>query len=77
MYKVNMQCKLCENNSEEESEAHLLKCTKILENSEIDTTELSNVSYQQIFSRNIEEQIKITKVFAKILKIRNILLKQK
>ena len=27
MYKFNMHCTLCENNSEEEYESHLLKCT--------------------------------------------------
>ena len=74
MYKINMHCTLCEDNSEEESEAHLLKCTKILDKLDED---ISNVSYEQIFSQNIDEQIKITKVFSKILKVRNILLKQK
>ena len=77
MYKINMQCTLCENKSDEESEAHLLKCTKILENAEINPAEISSASYEQIFSQNIEEQIKITKVFSKILKVRSILLKRK
>ena len=76
MYKINMQCTLCENDSEEESEKHLLKCTKILDNVE-DPTEILNASYEQIFSESIGEQIKITKVFSKILKVRNMLLKQK
>ena len=77
MYKINMQCTLCEDNSEEESEAHLLKCTKILNKLDGNNEDILNASYEQIFSQNIDEQIKVTKVFSKILKVRNILLKQK
>ena len=48
-----------------------------LEKWDINPKEISDASYEQIFSQSIEEQIQITKVFAKILQIRNILLKQK
>ena len=78
MYKYNMQCTLCDENSEEESESHLLQCTKIRANLDLDTImEIFDASYEQIFSQNIDQQIKITKIFAKVLKLRNILLKQK
>ena len=71
-YKFNMQCSLCGDPSESESETHLLNCTKILESID-NATEVQNASYKHIFSENIEEQVAITKIFAKV---RNLLLKQ-
>ena len=39
--------------------------------------ELQNAHYEDIFSQNIDDQIRITKIFIKVFKIRNILLKKK
>ena len=69
-----MQCTLCE--SDEESETHLLKCKTILDSLD-NQTDIQNASYEHIFSKNIDEQVSITKIFSKVLKKRNILLKQK
>ena len=74
MYKFNMTCFLCQN--DEDSERHLLKCPKILENID-NPTDLENISYENIYSQNIDEQIIVSKIFDKIFKVRNILLKQK
>ena len=76
MYKFNMKCSLCDNSTDDESEKHLLKCTKILEKID-NSSELQNARYENIFSQDIDEQVNITKIFDKVLKIRNILLKQK
>ena len=68
-----MFCSLCESDEEEESEKHLLKCLKIVE--KIGTSiDLANAKYEDIYSDNIEDQIKITKVFDKVMKTKKILL---
>ena len=67
-----MYCSLCQDTSEEESERHLLKCTKILQKLS-NPTEIENVSYSDIFSNNLGDQVKITKIFAKIVKARSLL----
>ena len=64
-----MYCSLCQDKSEEESEEHLLNCIKILENLD-DPTESENATYSDIFSNNLDDQVKITKIFAKIVKTR-------
>ena len=65
-----MYCSLCKNN-EEESEQHLLKCSKILEI--IDDRSITNAIYKDIFSNNLEDQVRITKIFAKVAKCRQTL----
>lgn len=71
-----MQCSLCKISSEEESETHLLKCSKIQENigDAHDVIDLKNAKYENIFSNKIEDQVTITKIFAKVFKTKNILL---
>ena len=64
-----MYCSLCQDKSEEESEEHLLNCIKILENLD-NPTEVENATYSDIFSNNLDDQVKITKIFAKIVKTR-------
>ena len=66
-----MSCNLCKNESEEESEIHLLKCPKILE--EVDT-DIHNAKYEDIFSDDIEKQLTITKIFMKVFKTKKVLL---
>ena len=72
-YEFNMYCSSCQDKSEEESERHLLNCTEILQNSD-NPTEIENANYLDIFSNHLEDQVKITKIFAKIVKIRKKLL---
>ena len=76
MHKFNMLFTLCEIDSEEESEKHLLNCSKIVEKLG-HNIDFKNACYDNIFSANIEDQVKITKVFDKVFKTRNILLSQK
>ena len=73
-YKFNMKCRLCDDDQEDESESHYLKCLKILENID-NKDEILNVKYEDIYSQNIEKQISITKIFDKIFKIRTKLVK--
>ena len=68
-----MECRLCNDNTEIESEKHYLKCTKILENLE-DNFDISNVKYENIFSDDIDEQLIVTKAFDKVFKLRRKLL---
>ena len=65
-----MYCSLCKN-KEEESEQHLLKCSKILEG--IDDHSIKNAVYKDIFSNNLEDQVRITKIFSKVVKCRQTL----
>ena len=68
-----MQCRLCKDQSDEESEKHLLQCVVIIQN--IDKNlDLSSARYEDIFSENIEDQISIAKIFATIFKVRDDLL---
>ena len=76
MYKFNMKCALCENENDEESEKHLLKCPIILENMD-NVAEVQNACYDDIYSQNIDSQINITKIFAKVFKTRSTLLNKK
>ena len=71
-----MQCRLCGDKNEEESETHLLKCDKIRENIN-SKYDLTDASYENIFSDNVEDQISITKIFNEVFKIRNTLLSSK
>ena len=63
-----MQCSVCNEKNNEESEIHLLHCTIIIENINID---LTNAKYENIFSDNLEEQTTITKIFNKVFKTGN------
>ena len=66
-FKFNMLCSLCKDESEEESEPHLLRCSKILSEVKNDI-DVINAKYGNIFSDNIEDQVKTTKIFSKVLK---------
>ena len=74
-FKFNMQCRYCENESEVESEVHLINCSKISENIDPDV-DLADACYDNIFSEEIEDQVSITKVFNNIQRTRNILMRQ-
>ena len=68
-----MQCHLCDDDKDIESEEHYLTCIKILQNID-NKNELLGVKYEHIFSEDLEKQISITKIFDKIFKIRTKLL---
>ena len=70
-YEYNMHCSLCQDKTDEESEKHLLKCIKILENAS-NPSEIKRAIYEDIFSNDLEKQVTITKIFAKIVKIRTL-----
>ena len=72
-YLFNLNCRLCDDKTEIESEEHYLKCKQILQNLE-DTSDIVNARYDNIFNDNIEEQLVITKVFDKVFKLRRKLL---
>ena len=72
-FKFNMQCRLCDDDKDIESEEHYLTCIKILQNID-NKNELLGVKYEHIFSEDLEKQISITKIFDKIFKIRTKLL---
>ena len=66
-----MYCSLCKDESEEESEVHLLKCSKIIDEIKVNTI---NVKYEDIFNDDIEAQVTIVKLFSQVLKARKLLL---
>ena len=74
-YLYNMQCRLCENKNEEESEKHLLKCEKIIQEYTGTVSDLISANYENIYSEDIMEQISITKMYDFIFKTRARLLK--
>ena len=67
-YQYNMQCRLCDDKSEEESEKHLLKCSKIVQ--QCTNFDISNAKYEDIFSDDIDKQISIAKIYTFALKTR-------
>ena len=64
-----MNCSICQLDSTEESEKHLLQCSEIVK--KIDTEiNLIDAKYDDIFSESMEDQVQITKIFEKIMKIK-------
>ena len=70
-FKFNMNCSICQLDSTEESEKHLLQCSEIVK--KIDTEiNLIDAKYDDIFSESMEDQVQITKIFEKIMKIKDL-----
>ena len=67
----NIQCDLC--NEAEETQEHLLDCQTIIDNCE-ELYNDSTVQYNDIFSQNPNKLLKVTKLFAEVTKVRNMLL---
>ena len=74
-HRGNLYCELCNDETEEETQTHLLKCKFLLDHPEIET-EIKIVNEKDIF-KDLESQIKSVKLWKKILKIRKIKLKIK
>ena len=70
-----MLCLLCED-KQEESEEHLL-VFKPIKNQVRNECDLSEARYMDIFSGNISEQLKITKIFQKVLNAKKTLMNMK
>ena len=70
-YKFNMECRMCSLDTEEESEKHLMKCSEVLKkiNNEFN---LIDANYLDIFSEDLSNQINITRIFEKIIKIKTL-----
>ena len=60
---------MCSLDSEQESEKHLMKCSEVLKNIDQEFN-LIDANYSDIFSEDISNQINITKIFEKIMKIK-------
>ena len=72
-YKDNLECMLgC---TVEETQSHLLDCSYILDKME-DKSILAECEYSDLF-KNDDDQIKITKIFSEIIKIRDTILETK
>ena len=71
-YRFNMHCSLCRDESEEETELHLLKCSKIIDEVKEDI-DLTKAKYEDIFSNKIEDQVVITKIFCEVFKAKKLL----
>ena len=70
----NMQCRLCGDKNEDESEKHMLQCLKIKQEYKGTISDLLNAKHEDIFSEDIEKQISITKIFDFVFKTRDRLL---
>ena len=71
-HKFNMLCSLCKDDSEEETELHLLKCPKILDETK-DDIDITEAKYEDIFSNDLDDQVVITKIFKEVLKAKKLL----
>ena len=72
-YNNNLECRLC--SAPEESQSHLVQCSEITCDNEVKEA-LEGYQYSDIFSSNSEVQGHLVTTWKKIIKIRNIKLKQ-
>jgi hypothetical protein len=72
-YKDNLKCCLCDN--PEESQPHLVECSEIVSDDEVKDA-LEGFSYNDIFTKNLQVQTHLLNTWKRIMKIRNIKLKQ-
>ena len=66
-HKDVLTCSLCGDPNSSETEIHLLRCPKLMEDITL-KKEMEKVSYSDVFGK-IEEQKKVAEVFAKIMAI--------
>ena len=73
MYNNEVQCILC---GEEETTEHILNCIKLIEN--CPTLYHNNVvHYQDMYSEDLVKQIRVTKLYEKVLIVREELLRER
>ena len=72
-YNNNLECRLC--SYPEESQAHLMKCSEIIEDEEVKTA-IGNYSYEDLFSCDLRTQTHLIKAWQLLIKIRKIKMKK-
>ena len=72
-YNNNLECRLC--SAPEESQSHLVQCSEIICDNEVKEA-LDGFQYSDIFSPNATIQEHLVNTWKKIIKIRNLKLKQ-
>ena len=73
-HRDNLHCELCNNETEDETQMHLLKCNFLLKHPELGS-ELPKIEYTDIFS-DLASQVKAVKIWKKILTVRKLQLKK-
>ena len=72
-YNNNLECRLC--SYPEESQAHLIKCSEIIEDEEVKTA-IGNYSYEDLFSCDLKTQTHLIKAWQLLIKVRKIKMKK-
>ena len=73
MYNNNLECRLC--SYPEESQAHLMKCSEIIEDEEVKNA-IGNYSYEDLFSCDLRTQTHLIKAWQLLIKVRKIKMKK-
>ena len=71
-YNNLLECRLC--SAPEESQSHLMECKVILEDTDVKKT-IESATYNDTFSKNLETQTKLIKMWQAIMKVRKLKLK--
>ena len=73
MYNNDVRCLLC---GEEETTEHLLNCIKIIDKCPALYHD-NVVQFQDIYSEDLTKQIRVTKLYEKVLEVREELVREK
>ena len=73
-HRGNLHCELCKDESEDETQRHLLQCTFVVNHPEVGP-EVQQIKYDDIFS-DLASQVKAVKIWKKILNVRKLQLKK-
>ena len=73
-HRSNLHCELCDDETEDETQSHLLKCNFLLNHPDLEQ-EIGTIQMSDIFN-DLASQIKAVKVWKKILEVRKIKLKK-
>ena len=73
-HRSNLHCELCEDETEDETQNHLLKCNFLLNHPDLQQ-EITTIKLNDIFS-DLASQVKAVKVWKKILEVRKMKLKK-
>ena len=66
MYQEELNCGLCDD-EEIQSDSHLLKCSKLIEMSS-KLRENISYEYQDIFSKDVIKQLRVTQLYSEVLR---------
>ena len=67
-----MFCSVCDDETEKESEIHLLRCSSTV----TEVGHLGDLKYEDVFSHDVNKQARIAEIFSKILRKRKSLMKK-